>query len=49
VRWLADDALLLAEVYVRGTLLARLSPGAQPGWNVLATSDGPLAQVMPVD
>jgi hypothetical protein len=47
VRWTHDDALLLADIEVRGELLARLSPGAQPGWNKLATCDGPLAQVMP--
>lgn len=49
VTWQVDGALLLVDVLVRGTLLARVSPGAQPGWNVLATRDGPLAQVMPDD
>jgi hypothetical protein len=46
VRWAVDETLLLADVLVRGTLLARLSPGAAPGWNVLAIADGPLAQVL---
>jgi hypothetical protein len=47
VRWTADEVLLLADVLLRGELLARLSPGAQPGWNVLAMRDGPLAQKWP--
>jgi hypothetical protein len=34
----------LADVLVRGELLARLSPGAAPGWNVLAFVDGPFAR-----
>ena len=47
VGWVVDGPLLLAEVLLRGVLLARLSPGAAPGWNVLATSPGPCALPMP--
>lgn len=43
VEWTVDGELLLADVYLRGVLLARLSPGAAPGWNVLATQRGPCA------
>lgn len=47
VRWTYDGPLLLADVYVHGALLARLSPGSAPGWNVLALADGPCAQRFP--
>lgn len=43
VEWTVDGELLLADIFLRGVLLARLSPGAQPGWNVLATQRGPCA------
>jgi hypothetical protein len=43
VQWLVDDQLLLAEVSLHGSRLARLSPGAAPGWSVLATAEGPCA------
>lgn len=46
VEWTLDGPLLLADVLLRGALLARLSPGSAPGWNVLATLDGPCAQVL---
>lgn len=41
--WLVDGELLLADVYVRGVLVGRLSPGASPGWSAFATDAGPLA------
>jgi hypothetical protein len=47
VRWTLDGPLLLADVLVRGVLLARLSPGSAPGWNVLALGAGPCAQPFP--
>ncbi|MBL8920543.1 MAG: hypothetical protein JNJ54_16890 [Myxococcaceae bacterium] len=47
VRWALDGPLLLADVLVRGALLARLSPGAAPGWNVLALIPGPCAVPFP--
>ncbi len=43
VEWTVDGELLLADVFLRGVLLARLSPGAAPGWSVLATQRGPCA------
>jgi hypothetical protein len=47
VQWVVDGQLLLADVLLRGVLVARLSPGATPGWNVLATIAGPCALPMP--
>lgn len=47
VEWTLDGPLLLADVHVRGQLLARLSPGSTPGWNVLALVAGPCAQPFP--
>ncbi len=43
VEWLLDGELLLAELFLNGVLVARLSPGASPGWSAFARSDGPLA------
>lgn len=48
VQWTLDGPLLLADVHVRGQLLARLSPGSTPGWSVLALAAGPCAQPFPV-
>ena len=42
-----ESPLLLADVHVRGQLLARLSPGSTPGWNVLSLAVGPCAQPFP--
>lgn len=47
VEWTVDGELLLADVFLRGELLARLSPGSQPGWSTLAKDDGPCARVLP--
>lgn len=47
VQWTLDGPLLLADVLVRGQVLARLSPGSTPGWNVLALAVGPCAQPFP--
>ncbi|MBE2251798.1 MAG: hypothetical protein IAE78_19840 [Myxococcus sp.] len=47
VRWTLDGPLLLADVLLRGALLARLSPGSAPGWNVLARLGGPCALPFP--
>jgi hypothetical protein len=44
--WTVDGELLLAELFLRGALLARLSPGSQPGWSACARQDGPLARVL---
>lgn len=49
VAWTLEGELLLADVFVHGVLLARLSPGAAPGWNRLATQSGPCAQPLPAD
>lgn len=46
VSWSQDEVLLLADVYLRGELLGRLSPGSQPGWAALARADGPLARTL---
>lgn len=47
VRWRVDGELLLADVWLRGQLLARVTPGSQPGWSALALDDGPCACVLP--
>lgn len=49
VAWTVDGELLLADVFVHGVLLARLSPGSAPGWNRLATLEGPCALPLPAD
>lgn len=43
VRFTLDGELLLADVFLRGEWLARLSPGSQPGWAAHATAPGPFA------
>ncbi len=43
VRFALDGELLLADVFLRGEWLGRLSPGSQPGWATHATSEGPFA------
>lgn len=43
VTWTWEGELLLAEVRLRGVVLGRLSPGAQPGWSAQALAEGPLA------
>ena len=47
MEWTLDGELLLADILLRGNLLARLSPGSQPGWSTLAKEDGPCARVLP--
>jgi hypothetical protein len=47
VEWTLADQLLLCDVSVHGVRLARLSPGAAPGWNVLALAEGPCALPWP--
>jgi hypothetical protein len=44
VEWFHGEELLLANVYLRGVLIGRLSPGSQPGWSAFARADGPLAR-----
>jgi hypothetical protein len=46
VRWEYDDAgdLVAAEVSVDGERIARLAPGARPGWSKFAAIDGPCAR-----
>lgn len=46
VHWSMDETSLFADVMLRGVLLARLSPGSQPGWHVWA-HEGPLANPFP--
>lgn len=46
VKWTLDGELLLADIFLRGALLGRLSPGSQPGWATLAKEDGPCARVL---
>ena len=43
VRWAGPG---VADIYLRGTLHAKLEPGAKPGWSRLALKDGPLAKVL---
>jgi len=47
VEWTLAEGVLTADVFLRETLLARLTPGAQPGWSTLARENGPLARVLP--
>jgi hypothetical protein len=47
VEWTLDGILLLADIHLRGELLARVSPGSAPGWNVLALEAGPCAVPFP--
>ncbi len=50
VRWSrADDRRPVAEILIRGRLLARLACGIRPGWCALAAQDGPLATVLVED
>jgi hypothetical protein len=49
IGWYVEGVLLLAEVSVRGQAIARLTPGASPGWNRWAAEDGPCAQVWESD
>src|SRR6185503_17482792 len=43
VNWGEEEGACVARVRVHGRLLAKVIPGSQPGWNVLAAKDGPLA------
>ncbi|MEZ2220138.1 hypothetical protein [Rhizobium sp. RCC_161_2] len=45
VLWEASEQYgLVARIYIHNELFGILTPGAKPGWSVLATRDGPLAQ-----
>jgi hypothetical protein len=46
VNWGEEEGACMARVRVRGRLLAKVTPGSMPGWNVLAAKDGPLAKVL---
>jgi hypothetical protein len=39
---------LIAEIFVREVLIARLCAGAKPGWSIAAKKDGPLARTLPM-
>jgi hypothetical protein len=43
VRFTLNGELFLADVFLRGEWLARLSPGSQPGWATHAAAPGPFA------
>jgi hypothetical protein len=45
VQWYEGAEGWEPEILVRGQRLARLAVGANPGWSMLATLDGPLALV----
>ena len=47
VEWTLAEGVLTADVFLRGALLGRRSPGSQPGWSTLARETGPLAKVLP--
>jgi len=47
VEWTLAEDVLTADVFLRGALLARPTPGSQPGWSTLARDNGPLARVLP--
>jgi hypothetical protein len=47
VGWeMVDISTPKASVFIQGKLLAVLTPGAKPGWSLLAAQDGPLAKVL---
>jgi hypothetical protein len=47
VEWNERDAVIDdVSVYIRGEPIAKLSPGAKPGWCIYAAKDGPLAKVL---
>jgi len=48
VEWIRSDGDGVAVVVmIHGTTMARLEPGATPGWSRRARKDGPLARVLP--
>jgi hypothetical protein len=46
-RWAYEDARLVSvELVVAGRAIARLAPGAKPGWSRFAAADGPCARTL---
>ncbi len=45
VEW-SEEEPIVATVHIKGVRWAKLTPGAKPGWCVLARKDGPLAKVL---
>lgn len=43
---LSASELSKAEIFIRGRLVAIISPGAKPGWSALVKADNPLARVL---
>ena len=46
VEWKHEHGQTEGSVFLRGMLLGKLRPGANPGWSALAIKDGPLAKVL---
>jgi hypothetical protein len=47
LRWVYEEERLVAvEIVVEDRALARLAPGAKPGWSRFAAVDGPCARTM---
>lgn len=44
--FLDDDDLQSVEIYIKGTLVAKVSPGSFPGWSTVVTKDGVLAKIL---
>jgi hypothetical protein len=45
VRWeLSQNNIIIANLYIRDTLIAKLSPQDFPGWSTMVIKDGPLAK-----
>jgi hypothetical protein len=45
--WVHDsNGLVEVDLFIHGTLFARLKPGSKPGWSRLASRDGPNARVL---
>ena len=46
-KWVHDSSgLVEVDVFIHGTIFARLKPGSKPGWSRLASRDGPNARVL---
>jgi hypothetical protein len=46
VEWDDADGVSIAKVFLNQTYFAELMIGSRPGWSLLASKDGPLAQVL---
>jgi len=45
VEW-SDTEPIVATIHIKGVRWAKLTPGAKPGWCILARKDGPVARVL---